>query len=216
AVWDWLGPLWLLFPLSLVWGARAVREPGVLYLLTTTLAVGALMFLPPVVGWLEPRLGYLLMRLPWLLPVGPAAAFLVARAQAAWSAGRRFGALAPAAVLALAFAGPLADAAHAIVGRPAQNSVLEHANISRWRDALAWMDKGLPAGTVVLSDPATSYSIPAFTRHWVTALADQHSSPNDPLALARILDARDALDPCAPWARTAQVVSRWGATAIAL
>jgi len=216
AVWDWLGPLWLLFPLSLVWWARAVREPGVLYLLTTTLAVGALMFLPPVVGWLEPRLGYLLMRLPWLLPVGPAAAFLVARAQAAWSAGRRFGAVAPAAVLALAFAGPLADAAHAIVGRPAQNSVLEHANISRWRDALAWMDKGLPAGTVVLSDPATSYSIPAFTRHWVTALADQHSSPNDPLALARILDARDALDPCAPWARTAQVVSRWGATAIAL
>jgi hypothetical protein len=48
------------------------------------------------------------------------------------------------------------------------------------------------------------------TRHWVTALVDQHSSPNDPHALDRILDARDALDPYASWARTAEVVRRWG------
>jgi hypothetical protein len=54
------------------------------------------------------------------------------------------------------------------------------------------------------------------TRHWVTTLVDQHSSPNDSLALARILDARDALDPYAPWERTAEVVRRWGATVVAL
>jgi len=216
ALWDWLGPLWLLFPLSLVWWTRAVREPAVLYLLTTTLAVYVLMFVPPVVAVLEPRLGYLLMRLPWLLPVGPAAAFLVGRAEAAWRAGRPSGALAPAALLVLTFAMPLADAAHAFTVRPAGIPVLVHADIRRWRDPLTWMDEHLPQGTVVLSDPATSYSVPAFTRHWVTALADQHSSPNDSLALVRILDARDALDPYAPWSRTAQVVSRWGATAIAL
>ena len=216
ALWDWLGPLWLLFPLSLVWWARAVREPAVLYLLTTTLAVWALMFLPPAVALLEPRLGYLLMRLPWLLPAAPAAAFVVARAEAALRARRWTGALAPTALLALVFFGPLADAAHAFTGRPDGNTVLAHADMRRWRDALEWMDQGLPPGSVVLSDPATSYSIPAFTRHWVTTLADQHSSPNDSLALARILDARDALDPYAPWARTAQVVARWGATAIAL
>jgi hypothetical protein len=216
AMWDWLGPLWVLFPFSIVWWLRAVREPAVLYLLTTTLAVGVLMFVPPVVAVLEPRLGYLLMRLPWLLPVGPAAAFLVARARTAWSAGRWGQALAPAVLLAIAFTGPLADAAHALARGPGERSIVEHAHMSRWQDALAWMDRGLPAGSVVLSDPATSYSIPAFTRHWVTALADQHSSPNDSLALARILDARDALDPYAPWARTAQVVARWGATAIAL
>ena len=213
AVWDWLGPLWVLFPLSLVWWWRAAREPAVLYLLTTTLAVVTLMFLPPVVAVLEPRLGYLLMRLPWLLPVGPAVAFLVARARAAWSAGRRWGTLGPAALLTVTIAGPLVDAAHAFTrggGAP------DPTAMRPWTDALAWMDHGLPPGTVVLSDPATSYSIPAFTRHWVTCLADQHSSPNDSLALARILDARDALDPYAPWARTAQAVARWGATAIAL
>ena len=216
AVWDWMGSLWLLFPLSLVWWARTVREPAALYLFTTTLAVGALMFLPPVVALLEPRLGYLLMRLPWLLPVGPAAAFLGARAQAAWSAGRRLRAVAPVAVLALAFAGPLADAAAAFTAGRSGAPVLGNADLRRWSDALAWMDRGLPAGSVVLSDPATSYSVPAFTRHWVTSLVDQHSSPNDSLALTRMLDARDALDPYAPWSRTAQVVSRWGATAIAL
>jgi len=193
-----------------------VREPAVLYLLTTTLAVGVLMFLPPVVALLEPRIGYLLMRLPWLLPVGPAAAYLVARAQTAWRAGRYAGALAPAVLLAVAFAGPVADAAQAFTRTPSPSAVLAHADMRRWSDALAWMDRGLPEGSVVLSDPATSYSIPAFTRHWVTSLADQHSSPNDPLALVRMLDARDALDPYAPWSRTAQVVARWGATAIAL
>ena len=215
ALWDWLGPLWLLFPLSLLWWVRAVREPAVLYLLTTTLAVTTLMFVPPVVALLEPRLGYLLMRLPWLLPIGPAAAFAAARAEAAWRARRPLGALAPAVLLAVTFVGPLADAAHAFTGGPSRMA-LATTDIRLWRDALTWMDRGLPEGSVVLSDPATSYSIPAFTRHWVTALADQHSSPNDPLALTRILDARDALDPYAPWARTAQVVARWGATAIAL
>src|SRR5262249_26876400 len=58
--------------------------------------------------------------------------------------------------------------------------------------------------------------IPAYTRHYVTCLADQHTSPADALALRRILDARDALDPCAPWEVTASVVRVRGATAIAL
>src|SRR5262249_11803648 len=95
ALWDWLGPLWVLFPLSPVWWARNARDVGVLYLLTTTLAVGALMLLPPVVALLQPKLGYLLMRLPWLLPVGPAVAFLVLRVQAAWRGRRWPAALAP-------------------------------------------------------------------------------------------------------------------------
>jgi hypothetical protein len=45
---------------------------------------------------------------------------------------------------------------------------------------------------------------------------DQHSSPNDPLALERILQARDALDPHATWARTREIVAARGVTAIAL
>ena len=67
-----MGPVWILFPLSLGLWARAAAVPAALYLLTSTLAVGALMFLPPVAAVLEPRLGYLLMRFPWLLPASAA------------------------------------------------------------------------------------------------------------------------------------------------
>ncbi len=215
-LWDWLGPLWLLFPLSLVAWWRRARNPAVLCLLTTTLAVGVLLFCPPVVAVLQPRLGYLMMRLPWLLPASAAVAFLVVMVRDAWLAGRWRSAAAATALLAIALAGPLADAVHAFAA-PGRIRAAESADsVERWRDALGWMDRALPAGTVVLADPATSYAVPMFTRHWVTELVDQHSSPNDPLALARMLDARDALDPHAPWERTAAVVRRWGATVIAL
>jgi hypothetical protein len=84
----------------------------------------------------------------------------------------------------------------------------------RWRRGMSWMDRSLPPGQVVMSDPATSYGVPMMTRHFVESLADQHSSPSDSLALTRILDARDALDPYADWERTRKVVERWGVTAI--
>lgn len=215
-LWDWFGPTWVLFPLSLLAWARASRDTGALLLLSTTLAVGLLMFFPPVVALLEPRLGYLLMRLPWLLPASAAAAFLAATARDAWRSGRWRTAYAALAVLALAFAGPLADGVRAATHAASAPAARWEGSVERWADALAWMDRSLPAGTVVLSDPATSYSIPMLTRHWVSSLVDQHSSPNDPHALTRMLDARDALDPFASWERTAEVVRRWGVTAIAL
>lgn len=216
AVWDWFGPLWVLFPVVLLAGWRARANTAALYLSAVTLAVGGLMFLPPVVSLLAPRLGYLLMRLPWLLPSSAAVAFLVVLVRDSWRRGARRSALAVVGVLVLALAGPLADAVHAFVLPARVREADATVSVERWADALAWMDRELPYGTVVLSDPATSYSVPMLTRHWVTSLVDQHSSPNDSLALARILDARDALDPYASWARTAQVVRRWGATAIAL
>lgn len=214
--WDWLGPTWILFPLSLLAWVRASWSLAVLYLLATTAAVCLLMFFPPVVALLEPRLGYLLMRLPWLLPSSAAVAYLVVATRDAWASGRRTGAVAALAVLAAGLAGPVADGVRAFTRGDRARAEPDPKSVERWADAAAWMDRELPEGTVVLSDPATSYSIPMLTRHWVTALADQHSSPNDSLALARILDARDALDPHAGWRRTAEVVDRWGATAIAL
>jgi hypothetical protein len=218
-LWDWLGALWLVFPLSLPAWWRGARRDAVLWLLSTTLVAGTLMFCPPVVAALEPRLGYLLMRFVWLLPLSGALAFAIpslARTLARGNARSRLGAaLASAGLLAL-LAPVLADALTETL-RPARQEARDDFDSTlRWRDGLAWMDAHLPPGSVVLSDPATSYSIPMMTRHWVTTLVDQHSSPNDSLALARILDARDALDPYSSWARTGEVVARWGATAIVL
>lgn len=215
-LWDWLGPLWVLFPASLIAWWRAAVRPAALYLATTTSVVFLLLFVPPVVAVLEPRLGYLLMRFPWLLPASAATAYAVVALRDAWRQGRRVVAVAWGVLLVIALGGPVGDAARTLT-RPSEARAADATvSVERWGDALAWMDANLPHGTVVLSDPATSYSVPMMTRHWVTALLDQHSSPNDSLALDRILDARDALDPFAGWGRTAEVVERWGATVIVL
>ena len=78
------------------------------------------------------------------------------------------------------------------------------------------MERNLDARAVVLSDPATSYLVPMMTGRYVATLVDQHGPPNDTLALARILGARDALDPFGSWPRTREVVRASGASVIAL
>lgn len=218
-LWDWMGVMWVLIPLSWWAWARASARPAVLFLLTTTLAVFALLFLPPLVAVLQPKLGYLLMRFVWLVPLSAAFAFalpsLVRAVRDRRGAARWRAALGLAGV-ALLLKPAVLDAA-LVFRSPHWVSVPEAgASITGWSDALAWMDRRLPEGTVVLSDPATSYSVPMMTRHHVATLVDQHSSPNDPHALERILDARDALDPYGTWARTREVIERYGVTAIAL
>ncbi len=218
-LWDWMGQAWLLIPLSWWAWARSAKNPAVLYLLTTTVAVFALLFVPPVAGALQPKLGYLLMRFVWILPVSGAVAFAATRlaagaARGAWRA--RFASLLGLAGVALLLRHAVLDAAY-VLGHPGWIAEQEQAtSVLRWGGELKWMDAHLPAGSVVLSDPATSYSVPMMTRHWVQTLVDQHSSPNDSLALDRILDARDALDPYASWERTREVVRRWGVTHVVL
>ncbi len=218
-LWDWMGQMWILFPLSWWAYARSAHRSAVLYLLTTSLAVTLVIFTPWGVGLLSPKLGYLLMRFVWLLPVSAAVAFVVTTAIAAWRVGgrvRRATAVLALAALGMLMRHPLLDAG--VVFAHPERIEREDAAVSveRWQDALAWMDRELPARSVVLSDPATSYSVPMMTRHYVSTLVDQHSSPNDSLALRRILDARDGLDPASSFARTREVVQRYGITAIVL
>ncbi|MBN2184284.1 MAG: hypothetical protein JW746_03050 [Candidatus Krumholzibacteriota bacterium] len=49
----------------------------------------------------------------------------------------------------------------------------------------------IPPGSIIVSDPVTSYSIPAFADQFVICTLDQHSIPNDSTALERILDSRE-------------------------
>ena len=217
-LWTWLGLAWVLFPLAAVWLWRVGRrEPAVLYLLTTPAAVALVIFVPPVVAVLEPRLGYLLMRVIWMVPLAGLLAWTLTGLTRAVRRGpeRLRGALALAGVLVLC-ATPLREAAD-VLAHPVRIE-REEARKSplRWAEAMAWMDAGLAPGSVVLADVATSYTIPMLTRHYVVTLLDQHSSPNDSLALTRIMDARDALDPWAPWERVREVVARYRVDAIVL
>jgi hypothetical protein len=218
-LWTWLGGFMVLFPLC--WPAlwRAGRnQPAALYLFASSLAVLLVAFNPLAVAVLQPFLGYLLMRMVWLAFLPGFLGWLLLELAARWRAGARPARLRAAAalsgVLVLCIA-PVVDAI-TVLRHPARFGPEAGVSIEPWSQALRWMDRNLPAGSVVLSDPTTSYSIPMYTRHYVVTLVDQHSSPNDASALRRILDARDALDPHAGWERSRAVIGRYGVEVVAL
>lgn len=220
-LWEWVGVAWVLFPIAWYWlWTRARASTPALYVLTTSLAVFLLLFNPVAVAVLQPRVGYLLMRMSWMLPLPALLAWaLPALARVTASAGvrrARLRAVAGLALILLTLLPALGDAAFSLTHLRALADAEQIETPAAWGEALAWMDRHLPPGQVVLSDPVTSYSIPMMTHHYVTTLVDQHSSPNDSLALTRILDARDALDPYGTWERTAAVVHRYGVDVIAL
>lgn len=55
----------------------------------------------------------------------------------------------------------------------------------------------LPAGSTILSDPATAYVLSAATTHRFVALHQQHANPGDAYALDRLRTVRDVLSPFA-------------------
>ena len=219
-LWDWMGKTWVLFPLA--WWAlwRHGRwNPAVLYLLTSSVAVALIIFDPLLVWLLEPRIGYLLMRMVWWVPLFGLIAWLVPgllrRFSTTTGGSRRV------AALGLAVSGlvmlPLVSDWFLILLHPSRFAATEFAvGPARWRRSLESLDRVLPPGQVVLSDPATSYAVPMFTGHYVVTLVDQHSSPNDPDALRRILDARDALDPWGAWERAREIMDRYRVTVVVL
>jgi hypothetical protein len=68
-------------------------------------------------------------------------------------------------------------------------------NASAGEDALIRAVAAFPSGSVVLSDPATSYVLSAHTSHRFVAVHQQHGNPRDSFALERIRAARDVLSP---------------------
>ena len=218
-LWGWMGLAWVLVPLSWPWLWRRGRgDVATLFLLTSSLAVALTIYDPPVVALLQPRLGYLLMRMVWIVPFAALAAWLLPElAAVARSRGNGWVRVGAGASLALALGvlvPSLLDALKTFRG-PAPGAVVEQ-DPRRWQADFDWMARHLAPGCVVLSDPATSYLVPMMTGRYVVTLVDQHGSPNDPLGVTRILDARDALDPYGTWERTREVVRRYGAGAIVL
>jgi hypothetical protein len=209
---------WVLVPFLWValwrWG-RA--QPFALWMLAATLAAALMMFNPYFVAFLEPRVGYLMQRFLSFVPVALWLAWGLPRL---WERVSR-GPARVRAALALAAAavtlGPALGDAVAVVPHPERIQRAEAPNgITPWRDALEWMRERLPADAVVLADPVTSYTIPMVAGRYVVTLVDQHSSPNDPRALDRLLDARDALDAYSSWDRVREVIDHYGVGAIAL
>jgi len=71
------------------------------------------------------------------------------------------------------------------------------------------LDREVEGRRVFLSDPITAYAIPAFTRHFVTAIPVAHSAPTDSFPVSRVRDALDVLNPSVDLQRTIEVLRKY-------
>lgn len=215
-LWEWMSVLWVAVPLAWwpLW-KHGRNNPAALYLLAASAAAFVVMFCPPVVTLLQPRLGYLLMRMVWIVPLSGLLAWALPELAVRVRRRGRLAALALGGLVLLSV--PMVGAGLEVLLHPRHMADAEAADSPlAWEAPLAWLDRTFPRPQVVLSDPATSYAVPMMTRHYVVTLLDQHSSPSDSLALRRLIDSRDALDPYGSWERTRTLVDRHGVDIVVL
>jgi hypothetical protein len=93
--------------------------------------------------------------------------------------------------------------------RPASRAIERKLSCAPWRDALAFMQEHIAEPSVILSDPITSYSIPAFTRHNIVAVPIGHASPQDAENVTRVVAADDILNPYVGMKTTLELLNRY-------
>jgi hypothetical protein len=67
-----------------------------------------------------------------------------------------------------------------------------------FRELFAALAEKVPRGSVIASDPVTSYLVSAYTDDFVTVVLDQHCSPTDTGAVDRLREARNLMSPSVP------------------
>jgi hypothetical protein len=83
-------------------------------------------------------------------------------------------------------------------------------------DLYSAINRNIPEGSVIASDPITSYSILAFTDQYVVCTYDQHSTPNDSTAIERIIACRDIYFPGASCYEKIQTLEEYEADYIVI
>ncbi len=218
ALWSWngLGLVAALLAAPWFWSRRH-DSTGAIYLALVPWLVVGIVLNPFVLPLAHAKLGYLTMRLIWIVPVIPILATIVTALGevAVRGLGRtRAGAWAGLAMFALWLLPQVGQAVSLVTDRPRLLAQESARGPGAWSDVLAWLRHSYPGPRVLVADPATSYSIPAYTGHQVSAFLDQHSSPNDPRALERILAARDILSPFVDPRRTLELLRAWQVDAV--
>ncbi|MDM7916589.1 MAG: hypothetical protein QUU85_15195, partial [Candidatus Eisenbacteria bacterium] len=82
--------------------------------------------------------------------------------------------------------------------------------------ALDFLEHRYPQRLTILSDPISSYAIPAYTHHDAVSPFQQHSSPSDSTVDDRLRDVQEALNGSVGPARTFEVLRRYGVDMILL
>jgi hypothetical protein len=148
-------------------------------------------FVPPIATALFSRGSYMVFRALLNAPVFAASAWvLVALVERA----RRRGVLARAAVATVVAMWGLTFVRPAL---HATRADFAHRPRAATDGNLAVVDvvRRLPAGATVLSDPATSYLLSAYSTHRFVALYEQHANPRDTFALDRLQAVRGVISP---------------------
>ena len=183
-----------LFAILILWRcSRADRH--LRYLLGLTAAVYILAFNPLWVPFIMEKITYLIVRFSVAAPSMLLVAYLV---RSLWRRSRG-GTGIPS--LPLAVLGWIVVIAFLLPGFVSNFTAFAYSGksrkISEGRSCLALNDlygeinDHVPAGSVIASDPITSYSLLAFTDQYVVCTFDQHSTPNDSTAIDRIIACRD-------------------------
>ena len=171
----------------------------------------AVCFVPPLVVLLYQSATYMVFRT--LLNV-PAFAIVVASVYwlASWSRRGAWWTRAAASMAILAWAWLFLAPSIGAFER-AFDSRLSGRNtepvMERYDDLIQYM-RSRPDGSVVLSDPKTSYLLSAATDHQFVAILEQHGNPNDPFAYDRLTAVRDVLSPFVFLSEAAAACERYG------
>ncbi len=183
--------------LSLFLWKRARRNDAVLYLVALCIAPLLIVANPLIVPLLEPVMGYLVARFVLMVPaliVLAHMARLMGEHLLELNSARRVVTSLLFYVLMLVLLFPrLEGFAHSYSAASLEKRDARSA--LAWQDLMGALDAEIPVPAVVLSDPLTSYGIPAFTRHYTVSVLHQHGSPSDSLALDRLAACRDVLSP---------------------
>ena len=142
-------------------------------------------FNPILVPLLQEKITYLIFRSYWLIP--PALALTMA---AGLTKRLTIPKMLAAALCAVLFLPGIKQSVTAWSDpKELQTEGLE------WLEPIAAAEKEAGEGSVLASDPVTSYLIPALSTQKAACTLDQHAPPNDSLGVSRILQCRDLLSP---------------------
>ena len=212
-IWSDVGLLGLVaYPLALLALARRWHaDIGPFIVFWGAIAVLLFTFNPWLVPALQRQITYLIFRFFWFLPAAAAALVVASALGAPGATSSRRSRTAVIVLLLLGCAPAMRSALPpAWLTEPASRREALLSPLP-WRAEIEAMASRLPARAVVLTDPVTGYVLPALSGLKVTAVLDQHSSPNDSLAIERIVQARDVLSPAVPPEEAARIARAAGA-----
>jgi hypothetical protein len=196
--------------MSLLFWKRCRSMRGAAVLLSTTLLPLLIVVLPPTLMLLEHFHAHsLTFRLLLIVPTSTVLAWVVPMAVRDLSRRRRI--LCPLFILAVV-ALALFSHSRATVSKWS----LTPSRKATWKEqeslvkALSWLESDYAESKVVLSDPLTSYAIPAYTRHHTVAPFHQHSSPTDSTALRRMEEAQATLNGFTGIEETCRILDHYG------